>query len=805
MADKKDKNAPVIPRTTIVELKQTNENSNSSNPGDWNTTLDNPIVIREGDEVSLKSAFVDSASAGVGLIEVQPDDPDGTTASISITNGYYINNIPSSLETEFKIATPTDAAYQRLVISKVYDPVLELNGNAFAAGAGVGRAAIPDKGAAPVDASITGLNALNVRMTGEPYVAYHVSKHAAGDPGRTAQEVSKINIDFKTLNSVHSLLTPTSANAVDSLTFDIIYWPAGPQGQVAGKQKSAKFSLQVKGVDPNLMTKFFSTFTGAGAGTLTIDPGLVDNNPANNPFHAITMAAGGTTLSFPIFMNDQEPLIHFVKAGGPHGAMAVPVFGFPIAAADYRNSANVSVSNLDPVDSTTEFSIYPATRTTKFHIEAKKYTNAELASVLTNAMTAVDSRGSIPGNVNLLANSGILATSRGLTLDLNPTFTTHDGTLANNNLGGNTFNNSNIEEPIIFGRVVRDAQGNPLSVDGDTIFDTFRMNDLDDKSLNYIVGSQNFALEWDDDESKYEFTSLHTPLYDLSPGTDGQSQIRQYTRAPSAEVPAAGAAPRRPQIFAEKFWANKYSGIFLTDVSPPSLFHTDLKFGSDLIVPVAGSLLCKDRNGREMAVHGATINLQDGVNITGDFDGVGAVVQRLTPHFPPDDATAAIRDKIKPLNDDGLLDDRAGVYQCYDVAAVNTGFNIVGASGAPPVYISANENRQIPIIAKDHIDVGEYAEVDDPYYKIEVGSKLFNNIAGDPNYNRSVSSIISKYYASGNFTSSYNEGSISYIHKGQPVTIDNFKCRILNSEGQLAGDVGNRNSIFLEITKVLDE
>jgi len=460
------------------------------------------------------------------------------------------------------------------------------------------------------------------------------------------------------------------------------------------------------------------------------------------------------------------------------------------------------VSNLDPVDSTTEFSIYPVTRETKFSIEAKKYTNAELATAITNAMTAVDSRGTIGGNVNLLANSGILATSRGLTLDLNPTFITQDGPGG----GGNSFTRSNITEPIIFGRLLRDANGDPLNVGGENIIDTFRMNDLDDKSLNYIVGSQNFALEWDDVESKYEFTSLHTPLYDLGAGTDGQSQVRQYTRAPSAAVPAgAGGVPARPQIFAEKFWANKYSGIFLTDISPPSLFHADMKFSSDLVVPINGSVLCKDRNGREMAVHGATINLQDGVNITGDFDGVGAIVQRLAPHFPADFATAEVRDRIKPLNDVGLTDDREGVYQCYDIAAINTGPNIAGLSGAPPVYISANENRQIPIIAKDHIDVGEYAEVDDPYYKIEVGSKLFNNFNGDPNYNRSVSSIISKYYASGNFTSSYNEGSISYIHKGQPVTIDNFKCRILNSEGQLAGDVGNRNSIFLEITKVMDE
>ena len=805
------KKAPQIPITTIVELKQTNSNSHERATGDWNTQLDNPIIINEGDEVSLKSAFVDSASATTGLIELKPDVEGGTTRACSITTGFYLTNIPSSLETEDKIATPADVANQRLVISKIYDPGLGLNGgtNNYDVDAGTSLSfARPDKGDAAdgtVDGSVLDKNALNTRMTGEPYIAYHVQNHNRLDPGNVNKNVTAIYLSFQNISVLRNIMTQEYAR-FPKLSFDYIYWPAGPAGQVAGKQKHAQIVFNLKDVDQSLVTAFLDTFTGDPGGInnymgrLHITPDLLSPDVLVNRFAPIISSNLGTTLSFPFLINNQNPIVHILTPG--------TVFGNVLPPSNYTPS-NMLTTVTEGNQLLTSHSCYPVTRTTNFTLEAKKYTNDELATAITNAMTSVSALGGIGSNPNLLANSGIIATSRGLTLEKNENFILNNTNRANTALGADNYNDSNIDSPIIYGKLLRDTNGDPLSVDGDFIMDTFRLNDMNAKSMNYIVGSQNFSLEYNEDEAKYEITGMHTPLYDITSAGQGSSQIRQYTRAGIAEIAAVGNVPRFPGVAAEKFWANKYSGVYIAGLQPIELFTEQMKFGGDIITNTHGTRIVKDRNGIEMTVHGADIILTDGVNITGDFDGVGAVVQKISPHFADDNATPQIQNKIRPLNDTGLTDDRQGNYQIYDIALAGPGVSGGGAtldrSGNPPPFLSANENRQIPIFAKEHIDTGEYAEVDDPYYKIEVRSKIFNNMEGDPNYNRSISSIISKYYSSGNFTSSYNEGSISYIHKGAPVTIDNFNCRILNSEGELAQDVGNRNTIFLEITKILDQ
>ena len=59
----------------------------------------------------------------------------------------------------------------------------------------------------------------------------------------------------------------------------------------------------------------------------------------------------------------------------------------------------------------------------------------------------------------------------------------------------------------------------------------------------------------------------------------------------------------------------------------------------------------------------------------------------------------------------------------------------------------------------------------------------------------------SQYNSYGNFTAAYNEGSVTYIHKGQPLTITDFRVKILLPNGELATDINNRNTVFLELTK----
>ena len=87
------------------------------------------------------------------------------------------------------------------------------------------------------------------------------------------------------------------------------------------------------------------------------------------------------------------------------------------------------------------------------------------------------------------------------------------------------------------------------------------------------------------------------------------------------------------------------------------------------------------------------------------------------------------------------------------------------------------------------------------YFLVEV-SAHFNNDFRTPNDKKaSVVAIVSRYYELNSFTSSDTSNSVVYTHKGAPMLLSSFRCRILDSEKNLAENIGKDNTIFLEIVK----
>jgi len=818
----------MIPQTIIVELKEENNNAVSSATGDYTVTLDEPILIEEGDQVQIKSVFIDSNVPEEGLIELAPEKEGDKFRTCSITTGFYLMNVPSSLETTFKIDTPAAVGAQRLCISKVYDPILALDaGNPanYHTSAGVGFTPSDTNGAAPNTIAANTQTALNSRMDGKPYVAMKCVKHAAGDPTTHNQIVTELSLAVPNMNAFPPM------QPKHNMTFKLLYYPPGAAGTNA-RQLHSLLKLNFEDAEEAVMNKFINMFSRT---TFHDDDGTVSTQYVlkltNDLFAAdspvVTMVSG-STLQFPFHKNDERIFAHIQ-------APAVPPFsinGRVQPDAQQSNSIDIALSTTATNDGT-PFSLIPITRTTTFDLECRKYVPDELARLISQKMSSVTSTGDLNPDGSFLSNNGVLATSRGLIIEQNSQvgelqIAADNGATAADR-GLDTYHHSTITTPVIF---ARSLQTEPTSVgelpqfdkiDGDVIVDTFRLNDMNTNSLNYIVGSQDFAVEYDDSSQKFSISSMHTPLYDVSQDTSGSSQVRQYRRS-TADASAAGSAdtskvaiagltaPRFPaRATTERFWVNKYSGCFITDLQPPELFYAKgMNFASSgntkITTDISSATLCKDRNGQSFAVHGVPFNLVDGVNVTGEFDGVGAIVQRLTPHFSPDAAAPTPHDnKIKPINSAqviagaGGITDYNGQYEIYDVALS------VGQVGVPsllpPSYLQANEDRQVGIFAVDHIQNNQYQQVDNPYYKVEVKSKLKNNIEGDPSKNQFISSIISKYYSSGNYTSAYNEGSIVYQHKGMPEILNQFSVRLLDNDGNLASDISTKNTVFLEIVK----
>jgi len=87
------------------------------------------------------------------------------------------------------------------------------------------------------------------------------------------------------------------------------------------------------------------------------------------------------------------------------------------------------------------------------------------------------------------------------------------------------------------------------------------------------------------------------------------------------------------------------------------------------------------------------------------------------------------------------------------------------------------------------------------YYQVEINSVFKNHLLGQETIRQNISAIVSKYYTNNSYTSASSDAAIPYIHKGEPVVLQGFGCRILDSNGLLAQDLGNDNSIILRITR----
>ena len=116
-----------IPKSTIIELRQKNDNTLVVNDGEFNVNLNEQnIILEEGDTLQLKSVYLDTGSVETGFIDLAPDepqpqgaDPNEPVTTISIDVGKYVMNVPSSQEGNFYT---TNTADKPIVNSKVRCP-----------------------------------------------------------------------------------------------------------------------------------------------------------------------------------------------------------------------------------------------------------------------------------------------------------------------------------------------------------------------------------------------------------------------------------------------------------------------------------------------------------------------------------------------------------------------------------------------------------------------------------------------------------------------------------------------------------
>ena len=101
--------------------------------------------------------------------------------------------------------------------------------------------------------------------------------------------------------------------------------------------------------------------------------------------------------------------------------------------------------------------------------------------------------------------------------------------------------------------------------------DGLRVFNYDPTSLNYLIGTSQFGLQYDDISQKMEFSQIHSSLYNEKGLTVVKAVRSKTDQAVSPNVPAKIS------------YCNKHSGIFFFDLQPRSLWIDAFKFDNSKI------------------------------------------------------------------------------------------------------------------------------------------------------------------------------------------------------------------------------
>jgi len=254
---------------------------------------------------------------------------------------------------------------------------------------------------------------------------------------------------------------------------------------------------------------------------------------------------------------------------------------------------------------------------------------------------------------------------------------------------------------------------------------------------NYIIGASQMALEYDDTLNKFLFTQIHTNLFDAN-------------NAPIISYVPLGAGNFNLQ--------GTHSGVFFTATNTDThqLLFNDMGFDSNLLVPPYTPTVEKSFDGVLVNSKVFTVSLIEGVNITSNLDTSDA--------------------GLKHNQDFAIAPDPAGLTNITSIELNSIiGSNNKGGGGGT-------------------------GQLKEGYFLVEISGIPSNNLINSINNN--ISCIVSKYQATEDFTISIERaGAIEYQHKGEPLMISKLDVRILDPNGQPSSNIGNNNTVFIELIK----
>ena len=202
----------------------------------------------------------------------------------------------------------------------------------------------------------------------------------------------------------------------------------------------------------------------------------------------------------------------------------------------------------------------------------------------------------------------------------------------------------------------------------------------------------------------------------------------------------------------------------------------------------------------------ATLPLQENALLAGGIGGGTALGQVSYPKWN--------EAQIKP-----------GITMTENFNSINAGLYTLGTDGSPsatpPIlptpfwavkqpgeYTEALVNTSDRTVGMVASNTQDFSELNFGYYLLEIQSVFMNNfiskisndgdVLDDANM-RSINSVIGRFYSKNAYTQSQSSGLL-YQHRGEPIVLNNFKVRILDSSKNIPR-LGNDNSVILQVNR----
>ena len=259
-----------------------------------------------------------------------------------------------------------------------------------------------------------------------------------------------------------------------------------------------------------------------------------------------------------------------------------------------------------------------------------------------------------------------------------------------------------------------------------------------------FTGASQFELAFDQNTKKFEFAFMHTPFYYQ---THPAVQIYKDTNIASLPVYRVG----------------NQSGIFLQGLSAvekvtqkPSNFWSLLGFDFSQtpdLIPVFNYKEIDDAQdpGKKILIPEHLFTF--GNDITQGLITTDTAIVKDNPLVPFAD---------NPINSTATVN---------DTTAIKAGISVLD-----------NEDKF-------------------GYFIVEIGHKLKNDFYTQENNYRNFQQVVSRYFVQNSYTSGTSDGSLIYTHEGEPTLLQSFRCRILNSDKELANNIGEDNTVHLVLIR----